>query len=120
MSDVGDEIDFEMTGNPPNPVTNIYSKVLGKSSQEQEHFQHYTTITSVGLATSHVYTIDWKHDSVEWLIDGVSVRFLRRGDSKSALYPNQEWFPNTPSLFQVYYIILIFILVWCLGCFFCE
>jgi Glycosyl hydrolases family 16 len=99
MSDVGDEIDYEITGNPVQPNTNVFDQSNSKTGPAIEHFQHFTTLSGFDMNIPHKYTIDWKHNSIEWLVDDRSVRFLRKSESVSAL-TGQEWFPNTPSLIQ--------------------
>ena len=53
------------------------------------------------MSVPHTYTIDWKHDSLTWLVDGVVVRTLLKSQSLSSLNPSgPKWFPETPSLIQ--------------------
>jgi beta-glucanase (GH16 family) len=100
MSDIGDEIDYEITGNPVQPNTNVFYQTNGKTGTELEHFQHFTALSGLDMNVSHKYTIDWKHDSIEWLVDEKSVRFLKKSESFSAVNKSQTWFPETPSLVQ--------------------
>lgn len=50
----------------------------------------------------HMYTIDWKHDRLTWLIDDVPVRTVYRENSSSPMTPpGERWFPSTPSQIQI-------------------
>ena len=100
MSDIGDEIDYEITGNPVQPNTNVFYQTNGKTGAQLEHFQHFTALSGLDMTVSHKYTIDWKHESIEWLVDDKSVRFLKKSESFSAVNKSQTWFPVTPSLVQ--------------------
>ena len=53
------------------------------------------------MSVPHTYTIDWRHDSLTWLVDGNVVRRLLKSESFSSLNPSgPKWFPVTPSLIQ--------------------
>ncbi|KAJ3017010.1 hypothetical protein HKX48_003763 [Thoreauomyces humboldtii] len=100
FSDVGDEIDYEFTGNAPNTAwTNVYYRGIPETSV------HSTTATVKTIANLHTYTIDWTSTYIKWYVDNVLIRTVTVGseDAKSthlaALLPKgQHWFPNTPSL----------------------
>ncbi|KAJ2999900.1 hypothetical protein HDV02_001419 [Globomyces sp. JEL0801] len=103
MSDVGDEIDYEIVGPKPIPVTtNVFYHTVGKTVPEYErgvHGKKHYLKKDVGEI--HTYTIDWKHDSITWMIDGEVIRIVNKADSISKLNPNgPKWFPTTPSLIQ--------------------
>ncbi|KAI9203712.1 concanavalin A-like lectin/glucanase domain-containing protein [Polychytrium aggregatum] len=110
MSQVKDEIDWEMIGAQP---TQGQSNVFYKGIQEFGKFGGVHTIpqapqVSPTFSDYHVFTIDWKPDSITWLIDNVVVRTYSINDplalsstlEASTPYAGQPWFPNTPSLIQ--------------------
>jgi beta-glucanase (GH16 family) len=101
LNKLGDEIDFEMTGNPVVPQTNLFYRSVGKSEIEREYFTHYSTVSDERVSGKRVYSIDWKHDSITWTVDGRVVRRQLKEESLSSLNPSgPKWFPDTPSLVQ--------------------
>ncbi|TPX63737.1 hypothetical protein SpCBS45565_g06390 [Spizellomyces sp. 'palustris'] len=95
LSDTSDELDIELIGkNPLSLFTNIFYK-------GRQEFKHGSSIPlSNPISDTHLYELDWKPESVTWLVDGRVVRYISRGaqDAKSRmLNPGENWFPNTPS-----------------------
>ncbi len=90
MSDRKDEIDWqdifilnnrEFTGQHANQV---HSNVFYKGIQE---FVIHDILLPVprGIANMHTYTLDWKKDSLTWLVDGTPLRTLFRANSTSPM-----------------------------------
>ncbi|KXN69149.1 glycoside hydrolase family 16 protein [Conidiobolus coronatus NRRL 28638] len=73
MSDVKDEIDWEWVGDDSASGNGGKHEIGGNSNED-----------------FHDYTIDWKPEGIEWLIDGKSVRWLPTSEKDGKL-------PNTPS-----------------------
>ena len=98
MSDRKDEIDWEILGKSPYEAqTNVFYKGITE-------YEIHGSKESVrpGVAASHIYTIDWKSDSIAWSIDGRVKRTLYKHNSTSTLIPKRErWFPSTPSRVQI-------------------
>ncbi|KAK5672203.1 putative glycosidase CRH2 [Batrachochytrium dendrobatidis] len=97
MSESKDEIDWEMVGSETNVAqTNVFYKGI------QEFGVHSTSENLTDTSQWHEYTIDWKHDSLTWSVDGTQRRKLDRTSSLSPMTPPGEyWFPTTPSRVQV-------------------
>ncbi|KNC97121.1 uncharacterized protein SPPG_07514 [Spizellomyces punctatus DAOM BR117] len=95
LSDTSDELDIELIGKKP---LTLFTNIFYKGRQE---FTHGTSIPlSSPISETHLYELDWKPESVTWLVDGRVVRYISRGaeDAKSRLLNSGEnWFPDTPS-----------------------
>lgn len=91
FSDVEDEIDFEFVGyNLTNPQTNFYAMgILNYSNAANSS----TTNT---FSNWHYYQIDWDEDELSWLIDGETVRTLKREDTWNSTTERYDY-PQTPS-----------------------
>ncbi|KAI0792520.1 concanavalin A-like lectin/glucanase domain-containing protein [Abortiporus biennis] len=96
MSDIKDEIDWEFPG--------------AQTTQGQSNYfwQGYVPTptngnTSDGLTDTfsnyHDYTIDWQPDTLTWLIDGKTVRTLKRSDTVDST--GVARYPSTPSRIQL-------------------
>ncbi|OQO15017.1 hypothetical protein B0A48_00399 [Cryoendolithus antarcticus] len=95
MSDVKDEIDFEFVG------TDL------TTAQSNYYFQGITDYTNTKNLTvsntrqnSHTYTIDWKPDSITWLIDGNEMRTQLKSETWNATTGSYH-FPQSPSRIQM-------------------
>ncbi|EGC45996.1 cell wall glucanase [Histoplasma capsulatum var. duboisii H88] len=96
MSDVKDEIDFEFVG------VDLYT------AQTNYYFQGITDYTngknlsvdSNTFSDYHVYSIDWKPDSVTWSIDGKPLRTLLKKDTFDK-GDNKYHYPQSPSRLQL-------------------
>jgi beta-glucanase (GH16 family) len=88
----GDEIDFEFLGKNPNQVeTNIfYRGVKELSARGGAHaVQDYTQF--------HTYTIDWKRETIQFLIDNQVVRtYTKSGPEADSKYldKSKRYFPD--------------------------
>jgi beta-glucanase (GH16 family) len=87
QSDDLDEIDWEWLGGDNTQVqTNYYSKG-DTTTYDRGGFSGVASPNS----QFHTYTIDWKPDSLTWLIDGSAVRVLNYADAKGG-----STYPQTP------------------------
>lgn len=94
LSGVKDEVDYEFVGNNVNQAqTNYY----------WQGNLDYTKMQPAGVAdtyaNAHTYTIDWKPDAIQWIIDGNVVRTLNRQDTFNP-QTNSYGFPQTPARIQ--------------------
>lgn len=91
MSDVKDEIDFEFVGvDVQHAQSNYYSQGVTVYTNEQN------LTASDTESTVHEYCIDWQEDTLEWLVDGTSLRTLNR-DTTWNKTANRFDYPQTPS-----------------------
>ncbi|KAK1826450.1 murein transglycosylase [Podospora conica] len=86
-SDDLDEIDWEWLGGTPNEVqTNYFGK--GNTSI----YDRGAVIPTVDTQTiTHIYTMDWSPEAIQWSLDGVVVRTLAYEDANGG-----ENYPQTP------------------------
>ena len=97
MSDVKDEIDWEILGAYPHRAeTNVFYRGI------PEYAIHGTTVQGDFITNgANIYTIDWRPDQIIWMINNRIVRILKKSDSTSQMLgPNERWFPTTPSQIQ--------------------
>jgi len=91
MSDVKDEIDFEFVGVDINAVqSNFYSQGVTNYNNELN-----LTVSNT-VSNVHTYTIDWTPDELSWIIDGKTLRTVKRSDTWNAT-SNRYDYPQTPS-----------------------
>ncbi|GAA6051512.1 hypothetical protein JCM3770_000390 [Rhodotorula araucariae] len=90
MSGVKDEIDFEWTTNNTNEVqSNWYWE------GDVDNYSHGKSHTAQNRAAQFItYGIQWTPTQLDWLVDGKSVRTVRKSDDKNGRYP------QTPSRVQ--------------------
>lgn len=88
IADNGDEIDFEFIGGDPHTVyTNFFYN--GERIYDVNGASHNVP----GAAVSddfHTYTIDWKPESITWLVDGQVIRVQEKSttcDNGVCRYP---------------------------------
>lgn len=87
QSDVLDEIDWEWVGGDVDQVqTNYFSK--GDTSTYDRGAYHPVP---GAVGTSHVYTIEWTAEKIDWIVNGAIVRTLKASDAKGG-----SAFPQTP------------------------
>lgn len=87
QSDVLDEIDWEWVGGDVDQVqTNYFSK--GDTSTYDRGAYHPV---KGAVGTSHVYTIEWTAEKIDWIVNGAIVRTLKASDAKGG-----KAFPQTP------------------------
>lgn len=98
MSDTADEVDWEWSGNnywqkTPNVQTNYFGKGITGSYDR-------STSVSPGFEMTtgfYKYSIDWKADSLTWLINDKVVRTLYKKDCDNG----EHQYPQTPSRFHL-------------------
>ncbi|GKZ21732.1 hypothetical protein AbraIFM66951_003802 [Aspergillus brasiliensis] len=97
MSDDFDEIDLEWVGyNLSSAQTNFYFQGV----------ENYTNEVNAAVSTGntfsewHTYTIDWKPDVLEWLIDGTVMRTLTKNSTYNATSGIYQY-PQTPSRLEM-------------------
>ncbi|KAJ3275728.1 hypothetical protein HDV01_007195 [Terramyces sp. JEL0728] len=97
--DGGDEIDWELLGSDPtNAETNVYFRGI-----PQYGLRSTTHRLSNDITAYHNYTIDWKHDLINFMIDDKLVRTYYKNsslatDPKSA---TEKFFPDRAGKFQI-------------------
>ena len=75
-------INREFTGQHSDKV---HSNVFYKGIQEFTIHNELLPVPGDGIAGSHIYTLDWKKDSLTWIIDGKPARTLFRENSTSPM-----------------------------------
>ncbi|KAM0720234.1 hypothetical protein Q7P37_004370 [Cladosporium fusiforme] len=96
MSDMKDEIDFEFVGSKLNTAeTNFYFQGITNYENGKN-----IELDSDTRQQWHDYEIDWKPDETKWLIDGKTVRTLKRDDTYNET-TKQHNYPQTPSRVQL-------------------
>jgi len=91
MSDVKDEIDFEFVGvDLDTAQTNYYSQGVTNYNNGM-NLSVSNTVQNV-----HTFTIDWKPDSISWIIDGKVMRTKERKETWNST-ANRFDFPQTPA-----------------------
>ncbi|KAI9202463.1 concanavalin A-like lectin/glucanase domain-containing protein [Polychytrium aggregatum] len=110
MSDIGDEIDWEMVkGQSQSNV--FYHQYQDQSpwnltKLDPEKGTHYGAFVPSGAFDDwHIYEMDWTHNQITYSIDGVVQKiFTKAGDGKQSKQVQsgliQYWYPTTPSLIQ--------------------
>lgn len=94
MSDVGDEIDWEVTGKNQNPQTNIFYRIAPNFTDTQKERGYHGDGPNQLPRTNYqssLYEIDWKRDSITFRRDGVPVRTINRTIERSHNFPTQPW-----------------------------
>ncbi|TLD24006.1 hypothetical protein PspLS_06969 [Pyricularia sp. CBS 133598] len=102
MSDTLDEIDWEWSGSnfgygpsKGRVQTNYFGKGVTGT------YDRGTTVdVDNPQGTTHTYTFIWKPDSMEWRIDGKSVRIFYAKDADTKPGSSHQ-FPQTPSKLQI-------------------
>jgi len=96
MSDIRDEIDWEWPGsNTTTAQSNFFWQgVIPNKTQGETHAGLSDTFSNY-----HDYTIDWQPDQLTWLIDGNSVRILKKSDTVDS--NGMPHYPSTPSRIQL-------------------
>ena len=96
---VHDEIDIEFTGNIPSiPQTNVFTY----QTKHLERGSHGGNISStIDPNVAHQFTIDWRSDRLDWLVDGQIVKTISKSTSRAnlsdSLPEGTPWFPTEPS-----------------------
>ncbi|KAI9290654.1 hypothetical protein K502DRAFT_338766 [Neoconidiobolus thromboides FSU 785] len=94
MAEDKDEIDFEWIGSNLNEVqSNYYYRGILDLTKGMKH-----PIQSSSYSEYHDYTIDWKEDELNWLVDNKIVRTLKKSDT---LKDGQYNYPSSPSRIEI-------------------
>ncbi|KAI9202133.1 concanavalin A-like lectin/glucanase domain-containing protein [Polychytrium aggregatum] len=109
MSDIGDEIDWELV--QQTSQTNVFYHQAQNQppwnlpALSPENAMHYSSWSVPSFGDWHIYTIEWKHNEINWYVDQVLYKtFTKSGDGmqspqvSSGLIP--FWYPVTPSQIQ--------------------
>jgi len=91
MSDVLDEIDFEFVG---VDIEHAQSNYYYQGILDYTHSDNLTVGNT--YEEVHTYTIDWKPDSLTWLVDGKAMRTLTKKQTWNDT-ANRYDYPQTPS-----------------------
>ncbi|KAI9199532.1 concanavalin A-like lectin/glucanase domain-containing protein [Polychytrium aggregatum] len=109
MSDIGDELDFEILGlRPTAPETNVFY-------HQFEHLPPWNLplvnqpsgVRSVPISISgdggdyHIYSIEIKDTEIDFYVDQQLRRSYAKKDQADPTAPGGFWFPDTPALVQV-------------------
>ncbi|KAI8908420.1 concanavalin A-like lectin/glucanase domain-containing protein [Gorgonomyces haynaldii] len=99
MSDVKDEIDWEMVGASNKEGQ---SNVFYRGIPEFGVHGGIHTLPSGTTEQYHTYTIDWRSDMISFYIDNQLMRTYKNDANAVSKMtpPGQRWFPTTPSLVQ--------------------
>ncbi|KAI9202132.1 concanavalin A-like lectin/glucanase domain-containing protein [Polychytrium aggregatum] len=110
MADIGDEIDWEMVNGQAQ--TNVFYHInendppWNLTKLDPEKGDHYSAQDIGSLSDWHIYVIDWKHDVINYYVDGL----LRKSFSKAVDGANSPqvksglipyWYPVEPGLVQI-------------------
>jgi len=93
MSDVKDEIDFEWVG---VDTTHVQSNFYSQGVTNYNNGKNLTIPGGNSVDGMHEYCIDWKQDTLTWLIDGKEQRSLDRKSTWNST-SNRFDYPQTPS-----------------------
>ncbi|KAI9930664.1 hypothetical protein ASPWEDRAFT_171288 [Aspergillus wentii DTO 134E9] len=96
MSDDKDEIDYEWVGyNLTSVQTDFYFQGVQNYSNEVT-----VPVDSNTYSDWHEYTIDWKPDAIDWLVDGKVLHTLTKNSTYNAT-ANRYQFPQSPSRLEM-------------------
>lgn len=96
MSDVKDEIDWEWPGaNTTSAQSNFFW--LGKVNYTSTNGQVESVSTDT-YSNPHTYTFDWQEDQLTWMVDGATVRTVKKSDTVVNGTAN---YPTTPARVQL-------------------
>ncbi|KAF2837717.1 glycoside hydrolase family 16 protein [Patellaria atrata CBS 101060] len=87
QSDDLDEIDWEFIGNKPNEVQTNYFSRGNTTTHDRGGFSAVQDFTK----DSHTYSIEWTDTELNWIIDDVTVRTLKKEDAAGG-----KSYPQTP------------------------
>ncbi|KAJ3275680.1 hypothetical protein HK104_003859 [Borealophlyctis nickersoniae] len=100
MSPQKDEIDWETVG---KDTKNIQSNVFYRGIEGNVGMHGGVHPVPGDIGDFHTYEIDWKHNSIAWIVDGQIVRNITKTSENAKaknLPAGQNWFPTTPSMIQ--------------------
>ncbi|OAA47185.1 Concanavalin A-like lectin/glucanase [Beauveria brongniartii RCEF 3172] len=77
LSDDLDEIDLETVG---SDTARIQSNTFSRGDSTRHDLLGYLPVADTSAAAGHTYTVDWTTERIEFAVDGVVRRTLRRAD----------------------------------------
>ncbi|KAF1730450.1 putative glycosidase crf1 [Beauveria bassiana] len=77
LSDDLDEIDIEAVG---SDTARIQSNTFSRGDSTRHDLLGYLPVADTTAAAGHTYTVDWTTERIEFAVDGVVQRTLRRAD----------------------------------------
>lgn len=77
LSDDLDEIDLEAVG---SDTARIQSNTFSRGDSTRHDLLGYLPVADTTAAAGHTYTVDWTTERIEFAVDGVVQRTLRRAD----------------------------------------
>ncbi|KAM0744542.1 hypothetical protein ACQRIT_001031 [Beauveria bassiana] len=77
LSDDLDEIDIEAVG---SDTARIQSNTFSRGDSTRHDLLGYLSVADTTAAAGHTYTVDWTTERIEFAVDGVVQRTLRRAD----------------------------------------
>lgn len=96
LSDVKDEIDFEVIG---VDLSTVQTNYFWQAAPVYTNTQNITDLSDT-YENFHTYEIQWTPDELTWLVDGNAGRTLKRSDTWNETA--QRWdYPQTPSRVQL-------------------
>lgn len=95
LSGTKDEIDYELIGNNLKQAQSNYywQGILDYKNMIGE------AVSSDTQANFHEYTLDWHEDHIDWIIDGNTMRTLKKSDTKNET-TGEYMYPQTPARVQ--------------------
>ncbi|KAI8926903.1 concanavalin A-like lectin/glucanase domain-containing protein [Entophlyctis helioformis] len=101
---IQDEIDWETVG-LDGATTPQYNLFTYKSSALERGSHGGEGRISINPAVSNDFTIDWRHDRIDWILNGRVSASINKVDSKARtsganMPPGAAWFPDAPSRVQ--------------------
>eukprot|EP00842_Homolaphlyctis_polyrhiza_P000494 jgi/Hompol1/1445/HPOL_001141-RA len=98
-----DEIDYEILGkDAAHPQHNLFTY---KAVNLERGLHGGPITTAIDTSVAHDYTIDWRSDRIDWIIDGAVVFSQPRATSHAvnaaSLPSGDPWFPESASRIQI-------------------
>ncbi|RAK94846.1 uncharacterized protein BO80DRAFT_420254 [Aspergillus ibericus CBS 121593] len=97
MSDDSDEIDYEWVG---YNLTSVQTDFYFQGVQNYTNERNAAVTPNDTFADWHTYTIDWKPDVLEWIVDGTVMRTLTKNSTYNAT-SGVYMYPQTPSRLEM-------------------
>ncbi|KAI8394130.1 concanavalin A-like lectin/glucanase domain-containing protein [Radiomyces spectabilis] len=96
LADDGDEIDFEILGGDPHHLqTNFF---YGKRPLYTVNGGLHEVPGEAVYDAFHTYTVDWRPERIEWLVDDKVIRTVQKKDTCDA---NECRYPSSPGRIQL-------------------
>ncbi|KAJ3303818.1 hypothetical protein HDV03_003490 [Kappamyces sp. JEL0829] len=95
----GDEIDIELLGKTPKQGTNnVFYRGIAEYSKHDA-----TYAIPNGMGVTNTYSIEWKHNTISWSVNGNVVRTYKKDgpEANSEFVPGIRFFPDRPQKVQL-------------------